>query len=102
MKTRRVGSISCGILLIVFGVLFLVHMFLPAVTFDYVMKLWPIILISLGLEMLVAGVSNKKQEEELLKYDKGAIVIVFLLTCFAIGMGCLEFMMQHWNETFYF
>ena len=26
MKTRRVGSLTCGALLIIFGVLFMVHM----------------------------------------------------------------------------
>ncbi|MEG1947622.1 MAG: DUF5668 domain-containing protein [Lachnospiraceae bacterium] len=95
MRTRRVGSITCGSILIIFGVLFLTHMFYPALSLEFIMKLWPMILIMLGGEMIVANLRNKGAEAELLKYDKGAIFITFLMTCFAIGMGITEYCMEY-------
>lgn len=54
MKTRRVGSLTCGALLIIFGVLFMVHMFVPALKYEFIIKFWPVILIALGVEMLLS------------------------------------------------
>lgn len=95
MRIRRVGTITCGSILIIFGVLFLVHMFYPALSFAFIMKLWPVILIALGLEMVIANMKYKADTETVLKYDKGAIFITFLLTCFALGMGIVEYCMTY-------
>lgn len=99
MRTRRVGSITCGSLLIIFGILFLVHMIFPSLSLIVIMKLWPMILIGLGIEMLVANMKKSTQETENIKYDKGAIFITFLLMIFSVGMGifqlCMEYGMQH-------
>lgn len=96
MKIRRVGAITCGSILIIFGILFLVHMFYPALSFTFIMKLWPVILIALGLEMVIANMKHKADTETVLKYDKGAIFITFLLTCFALGMGIVEYCMTYY------
>ena len=95
MRTRRVGSITCGIIMIFFGVLFLVHMFYPSLSLETIMKLWPLILIMLGGEMILSNVKRGKEEEEVLKYDKGAIFLVFLLTCFSVVMGITEYCMEY-------
>lgn len=95
MRSRRVGTVTCGILMIVFGGLFLVHMFYPPLSLGVIMKLWPIILIALGCEMLVANIRRGEEQEEPLRYDKGAIVLVFLLACFSAGMGLLEYMISY-------
>lgn len=100
MKTRKVGSITCGLLMILFGSLFLIHMFLPALSLEVIMKLWPLILIALGCEMLISNVRRGENEEEVLKYDKGAIFLVFLLSCFSAVMGMIEFFMNY-AESFY-
>lgn len=96
MRIRKVGSITCGILMIFFGILFMVHMFLPALSLGIIMKLWPLILIALGGEMIAANI--QKEEEEMLKYDKGAIVLVFLLTCFSVGMGIVEYCINYFSQ----
>lgn len=96
MRTRRVGTITCGSILIIFGILFLTHMFYPALSLGFIMKLWPVILIALGLEMVIANMKYKSEEETVLKYDKGAIFITFLLTCFALGMGIAEYCMDYY------
>ena len=86
--------------MILFGSLFLVHMFLPALSLEVIMKLWPLILIALGCEMLISNVRRGENEEEVLKYDKGAIFLVFLLSCFSAVMGMIEFFMNY-AESFY-
>lgn len=95
MRVRRVGSITCGMLMIVFGGLFMVHMFYPALSLALIMKLWPLILIALGSEMLISNIRRGDGQEEVLKYDGGAIFLVFLLTCFAVAMGMIEWFMSY-------
>ena len=100
MRVRRVGSITCGILLVFFGLLFMVNMFYPALSLQVIMKLWPLILISLGCEMIGSNIhkENGNGEEEVLKYDKGAVFLVILLACFAVGMGILEYGMDYYAQ----
>ncbi|MCI8484322.1 MAG: hypothetical protein HFH41_08285 [Lachnospiraceae bacterium] len=98
MKTRRVGSITCGILMIFFGILFLVHMVYPPLTFGVIMKLWPLILLALGGEMIASNMRRKEEQEEILRYDKGAIFLVILLTGFAACMGILEYCMNYFAQ----
>ena len=95
MRTRRVGSISCGILMIFFGILFMVHMFYPSLSLEVIMRLWPLILIGLGGELIASNIRKGEDEEELLKYDKGAIFLVFLLAGFAVVMGMVEYFMNY-------
>lgn len=92
MRTRRVGSFTCGVLLILFGVLFILHMLVPAVTYGFIFRLWPVILIFLGVEIIF---SNLKVTEIEMKYDLGAIVLIMLLTLFSMVMGAMEFCMAH-------
>lgn len=98
MRERRVGSITCGILMIVFGILFLVHMFYPPLSLGTIMKLWPLVLVALGVEMIAANRKQEEDTEEILKYDKGAVFLVFLLACFAAGMGLLEYFMDFYAQ----
>ena len=92
MRTRRVGTITCGIILIAFGVLFLLHMLFPAVTYEIIFWLWPLILILLGTEIIL---SNIKATESAMKYDVGAVFLVIILAFFSMGMGLVEFCMNH-------
>ena len=95
MRTRRVGSVTCGILMIFFGILFMVHMFYPPLSLEVIMRLWPLILISLGGALIASNIHQKEEPEETLKYDKGAIFLVFLLTGFAVFMGMIESFMNY-------
>ena len=98
MRVRRVGSVTCGILMIFFGILFMVHMFYPPLSLGVIMKLWPLILISLGGEMIASNFRQGEGGDEILKYDKGAILLVLLLACFAVGMGVLEYCMEYYAQ----
>ena len=97
MRTRRVGTITCGIVLIVFGLLFLLHMFLPVISYSFIFRLWPLILIFLGVEIMM---SNIKATEAALKYDVGAVLLVKLLALFSMGMGLVEICMEHYPVYF--
>lgn len=92
MRTRRVGSITCGIVLILFGILFILHMLIPAVSYEFIFRLWPLILVFLGVEILL---SNLKKTEGAMKYDAPAIFLIIVLAFFSMGMGVAEYIISH-------
>jgi hypothetical protein len=92
LKGRRVGTFTAGIALIVFGVLFLLHTILQTFDYKFIFSLWPIILILLGLEIIISYAVNK---DEKMRYDGGAIALIIILAFFAMGMGSMEFVIEH-------
>lgn len=93
-KSHRVGTLTLGCMLITFGILFLLRIFLTGITFDIIFKLWPIILIFLGIEILVA---NFTQKDEKLIYDKTAFALIIILSFFSMGMAITEFCLEYTN-----
>jgi UDP-N-acetylmuramyl pentapeptide phosphotransferase/UDP-N-acetylglucosamine-1-phosphate transferase len=91
-KTHRVGTVTLGGMLVTFGILFILRIFLTGISFDIIFKLWPIIFIFLGLEILIA---NFRQKEEKLIYDKTAFALIIILSFFAMGMAITEFCMEY-------
>lgn len=89
-RSHRVGTLTLGISLIVFGGLFLLRAFLPAIDYRFILHLWPVILIFLGIEVML---SFFLQKEEKIKYDLGAILITGALSLFAMAMGAAEFVL---------
>ena len=87
-KTHRVGSLTLGGMLIVFGVLFLLRLFIPGMTYELIFRLWPILFLFLGGEILIA---NFRQQQDQLIYDKTAFALIILLTFFAMGMAIADF-----------
>lgn len=94
-KGRRVGTLTAGIILVVFGVIFLLRLVTANINIYLISSLWPIILVLLGIEIIVAYIINK---EEKMKYDFGAIILVIILVFFAMGMGVAEFLITHWAQ----
>ena len=93
MKTRRVGTFTLGALLISFGILFLLNIFFVGLTYEFIFRLWPIIFIFLGLEILVANFNQ--QEEDKLTYDKAAIALIILLSFFSMAMAIAEICIRY-------
>ena len=93
-KTHRVGSITLGLALVLFGGLFLVHMFFPALDYRMIFHLWPCIFILLGVEVLVG---NRRAEDRFV-YDKAAIVLIVILALFAMIMGAVDFSMERFDH----
>ena len=92
VRTHRVGSITTGFAFIAFGVMFILHLFLDVISYDVIFKLWPLILIGLGVEVLA---SNLKPESVV--YDKAALVLMFFLAFFAMCMAGADLMFQHFT-----
>ncbi len=82
VRTHRVGSITTGLSLIAFGVMFVIHMFLNVLSYELIFKLWPVILIGLGVELLLSNFAKDK-----IVYDKAAIFLMFVMALFAMGMA---------------
>ncbi len=87
MKIRRVGTLTMGLSLICAGVMFAIHLFIPGIlTYYYIFRLWPLILILLGAEVLIANVRNR---EDKILYDGWAIFIMVLAMILAGTLaGC--------------
>ncbi len=93
MKQHRVGTITLGVLLIIFGLLFLSRIIFPDLTYEIIFKLWPTIFIFLGSEILISNMTQKTDSG--LLYDKTAIGLIVLLSFFAMGMAIAEFAISH-------
>lgn len=92
IKGRRVGTFTTGVVLVILGIIFLLRTFIPNINIAQMISLWPIILIILGCEVIVAYIINK---EEKIQYDFAGIILVIILSFFAMGMGGVDFLMQH-------
>lgn len=85
---HKVGTVTLGVSLIVFGCLFLVHIFYPALNYEMIFHAWPIIFILLGLEVLLGSKGNG------FVIDKSAIFLLIILTLFAMGMGIADYCIE--------
>ena len=89
MKTKRVGTISMALVLILFGIILLLSQFALVSAFELFTKLWPFILIILGLEILYYAYVSK--EEVKIKYDVLSIFVVIFILLINIGIyGLME------------
>lgn len=84
-RSHRVGSVTAGLSMIGFGVMFLLHLFFDLVDYQLMFSLWPVILILLGVELLLSNFSKKK-----IVYDKAAVFLLIIMTFFTIGMAITE------------
>ena len=95
IKGRRVGTFTTGIVLVMFGIMFLLRLIYPSIDYLIIASLWPLVLVLLGIEIIVAYLINK---EEIVKYDFGAIILIIILSFFAMGMGCIEYIITHMSQ----
>lgn len=94
VRTRRVGSVTFGLTLIVFGVLFLVHMAAPSLNYEMIFNCWPVVFVLLGIEILV---ENRKSNVDGYKfvYDFPAILMLALMLFFAMMMAVVDCAIQY-------
>ncbi|MGV8982627.1 LiaF transmembrane domain-containing protein [Clostridium sp.] len=95
IKGRRVGTFTTGIVLVIFGILFLLRLINPNINYLWIASMWPLVLIMLGIEIIIAYIINK---EEIMKYDFGAIILIIMVSFFAMGMGCMEYVITHISQ----
>ncbi len=84
-KTRRVGTISVGLSMIVFGIMFLLCSVFGILSYRTVFAMWPAILVVLGLEILIYSFWKGK-----LVYDKGSVFIMILMLFLSAGMAATD------------
>ncbi len=95
MRQRRVGTLTLGGILILYGILFLLHPIVAGITYHLIFELWPVVFLALGIEVLFSAI---RFQDESFKYDFGAIVILCLLLFFAMGMAGMDWLYTHeWN-----
>jgi len=88
MRTWRVGSISMGILLFLLGILLMLGHFFHIDSTTLLVTWWPIILISLGIEILLF-LFLSKQDKPYMSYDFLSIIFVGFLGMFTLGLTML-------------
>lgn len=95
-RTRRVGSVTFGLTLILFGVLFLVNIMLPTLHYEMIFRLWPVVFIFLGVEILVEN-HRINAEKCRFVYDFPAIIMLVLLLLFAMMMAAVDYAFTYQN-----
>lgn len=103
VQTRRVGSVTFGITLICYGILFMVHIFVPMVRYSFIFRCWPAIFILLGGEILVESHKCRTKERKMV-YDFPAVIMLAVMLLFAMVMAVFDFEMAYELNygTFYF
>lgn len=87
MKKHRVGTITLGCVLILVGGLCMAHMFFPSLSYAVIYRFWPVILIALGVEVLLAQARSEKVE---FFYDGWAVVMMVLLIFLCMFLAAAE------------
>jgi len=98
-RTHRVGTITCGLVLILYGVLFLVRMALPSLDYRLIFECWPVVLIFLGVEILL-GCIGKDAKNRKFKYDFGSVLIIMVMMFFSMIMAAVDYGM--WYGGYYY
>lgn len=98
-RTRRVGTVTCGLMLVLYGILFIVKMIVPKMDYSLVFRLWPVILIFLGIEILV-GCSSKSREKTKTVYDFPAVLLIFIVTVFAMVMSGISYYYDYYDRVY--
>ena len=94
MKSRKIGVFTLGISLVVFGVLFMVRVFVPWFDFVRVMQFWPVVLILLGIEVLVSALLPRKEGEAAIQMDAASIILLFVVLILAGTLAAAQFALE--------
>lgn len=94
VKTRRVGSVTLGLTMVCFGILFLVHIFCPKLNYTVIFQCWSVTFIILGLEILIGSKKDGEGDTRYI-YDFAAITMLILMLVFAMIMAAVEFAITH-------
>ena len=101
MREWRVGTFTMGFALIALGVFLLLDLFGAFNGGYWAMRLWPVVIIFLGVEVvLYAMLATKKPENLKIKYDFVSMFLVVLLGMASLGLwGFNEVLDRYAEET---
>lgn len=92
-RIRRVGSVTFGLTLICYGVMFLIHIFVPNMTYSVIFRCWPLVFILLGVEVLAENKGCKTDRDKIV-YDFPAILMLGIMLLFAMCMAVMDYAME--------
>lgn len=87
-EQRRVGTLTMGAVLVAAGICMLISMFYPNLDLTLVLQVSPVILISLGIETLLAARGGGK-----VKYDWVGMILCCLLVCTAVCLYAVAYLL---------
>lgn len=99
-QVRRIGSVTFGITLICYGILFLLRIFVPALQYHIIFQCWPVVFILLGIEILVENHRSRAQEQKII-YDFAAILMMAVMLFFAMVMAVIDYAMRCGNVIYW-
>lgn len=88
-RTHRVGTITAGFSMVVFGILFLLHTLFDMMSYQIIFSFWPLVLVGMGVELLLSS-----RVKSGIIYDKAAVFLLIVMTLFVIGMACVDVCME--------
>ncbi|MBO5473009.1 MAG: hypothetical protein J6A08_04385 [Lachnospiraceae bacterium] len=97
---RRVGSVTFGLMLICYGVLFLVHIFVPELPYHVIFRCWPVCFILLGIEILVENYRSRNGEYRF-RYDVPAVFMLGGMLLFAMVMAAADVAFTYGNYRYW-
>lgn len=89
MRKWRVGTVSMGISLLLLGVFLLVSVFANAGLYSVFMSWWPMILVILGIEILLAQCLRGKHDPTI-QYDVFSILFIGFLGTVAVSFAIVS------------
>ena len=90
IRRHRVGTITLGLTLMIFGIVYLLRLFIPDMPLEPIIHIWPAVLVILGAEVLFAGIGKKD-----FVIDKASVILLFLKVFFLFGMAAAETILKY-------
>lgn len=94
---RRVGTFTFGLVLVATGLGMLAALFLPQLDLTLLLRLSPLALISLGIEVLLAA-----RDGERLRYDWVGMLLCTLIVLAAIAWFSVAWYLTYWQDCPFF
>lgn len=105
IRIHRVGTLTCGVTFIIYGVLFLVRLVLPVLNYTIIFRMWPVVLILLGTEILL-GTVRKDQEKSTFTYDFPAVLLIICMLFLTMILALVDYGLTTghiiWQEGYYY
>lgn len=89
MQSRRVGTLTLGIFLIVLGIVYFLITVFNIPLEKKILEFWPLILVSLGIEVLVLNDIALKKDIPL-RYDFISFILIITMLFFSFGTYVLS------------
>lgn len=97
VPARRVGTFTFGLVLVATGLGMLAALFFPQLDLTLLLRLSPLALISLGIEVLLASRGGER-----LRYDWVGMLLCSLIVLAAMAWFSVAWYLTYWQDCPYF